>query len=100
MILTGCAMRARLREPPSRGCPGHPLKINYEFSMEDGTRHEFGVQLDRPSAGKAGGKLPEWTKLTYHQCPNCPLKPSYSPRCPAAADLAPAIATFAAIVSY
>jgi hypothetical protein len=75
------------------------VKITYQFAIGDGTRHEFVVDLARQ--GKpAGAALPEWTKLEYHQCPNCPLKPQNSPRCPPAADLAPTIGAFAKIISY
>jgi hypothetical protein len=76
------------------------LKITYEFAMADGTRHEYVVDLHRGDATPPEAKLPSWTKLTYHQCPNCPLNPAQSPRCPPAADLAPAIGAFAAIFSY
>jgi hypothetical protein len=76
------------------------LKITYQFAMADGTRHEFVVDLDRPGQQPASAQLPAWTALGYHQCPNCPLKAESSPRCPAAADLAPAIGTFAKVISY
>jgi hypothetical protein len=76
------------------------LKITYEFAMADGSKHEFAVELDRKGQVASEAALPAWTKLEYHQCPNCPLKPAESPRCPAAADLAPAIRTFAEIISY
>jgi len=58
------------------------------------------LDLSRQGQPAADATLPAWTKLDYHQCPNCPLKPAQSPRCPAAADLAPAIDAFAKIVSY
>ncbi len=68
--------------------------------MADGSHHDFVVDLQRAGAPAATATLPGWTKLTYHQCPNCPLKPEQSPRCPPAADLSPAIGAFAAIISY
>jgi hypothetical protein len=44
--------------------------------------------------------LPDWTKLEYMQCPNCPLKPADSPRCPVAANLAPLAEKFRESLSY
>ena len=31
----------------------------------------------------------EWTRLDFHQCPNCPLRPTDAAFCPAARDIAP-----------
>ncbi|HZP12358.1 MAG TPA: hypothetical protein VFB36_08060 [Nevskiaceae bacterium] len=76
------------------------MKITYQFEMADRARHEFAVDLERPDQPPASATLPAWTKLEYHQCPNCPLKPAQSPRCPAAADLAAPMTAFAKIVSY
>lgn len=76
------------------------MKITYQFAMADGTNHEFTVDLDRKGQAASDAALPAWTKLEYHKCPNCPLKPAHSVHCPAAADLAPAIGTFAEIISY
>jgi hypothetical protein len=76
------------------------LKINYKFAMADGTQHEFTVDLHRDLKSPPAADLPAWTRLDYHKCPNCPLKPAQSQHCPAAADLAPAIGTFAKVISY
>ncbi|MGH8453502.1 MAG: DUF6901 family protein [Nevskiales bacterium] len=74
------------------------MQIVYRFVLKDGTQHRFSVDLDRgpPAAGAA----PEWTRLGFHQCANCPLQPEQSPRCPPAVDLAPVIAAFAPIISH
>ena len=43
---------------------------------------------------------PEWTKLPFKKCPNCPLKDEDSPHCPAAIRLPEVVATFADIFSF
>lgn len=36
--------------------------------------------------------LPAWTRLDFHQCPNCPLNSKNVPTCPAAAAISPIVA--------
>jgi hypothetical protein len=58
--------------------------------MQDGRHREFTVRLNFPSMSlvtAAREEFPEWTKLEFQQCPNCPLKPANSPRCPVAVSL-------------
>ncbi len=43
---------------------------------------------------------PSWTALAHEQCPNCPLKPSESPQCPAATSIAPIVEWFQRTVSH
>src|SRR5262249_12216338 len=38
--------------------------------------------------------LPDWTRLEFKQCPNCPLKPKDSPRCPVAVSLVEVVEFF------
>ena len=71
--------------------------ILYRFSLPDGRVKEFLVQLDPDTLAlrrDESAELPEWTKLSYQQCPNCPLKEKDSPRCPPAAALADVIDYF------
>lgn len=75
------------------------MKITYQFALADGSRHRFEVDSDRPAAA-ADARLPAWTALAHRQCPHCPLQPVPGALCPAAADLAPAIASFAKVISY
>ena len=76
------------------------MEISYQFTMADGRRQHFAVDLLRGNQPRSGGALPSWTRLDYHQCSNCPLKTSDTPHCPAAADLAPAIGAFSKVISY
>lgn len=74
------------------------MNITYRFQLRDGTQHHFDVDLDR--APVAVPQAPEWTRLGYRQCPNCPLDAQGATHCPPAVDLAPVIGAFAQIISH
>jgi len=64
--------------------------LTYRFHWEDGRERNFTVRLNHPSMSLETAPrkdLPAWTELGFNQCPNCPLKPKDSPRCPAAVSL-------------
>lgn len=42
---------------------------------------------------------PDWARLQYHQCPNCPL-PTGTEYCPYAASLAPLVTQFSDVISH
>jgi len=74
--------------------------IEYLFTLEDGTIHRFQVDVERafdPAAVMM--EHPEWTKLGYHQCKNCPLKTAEHPHCPAALDLEQIVPVFQKLIS-
>lgn len=71
--------------------------ITYRFTLKDGRVKEFLVRLDPDSLALRRDPAVEqadWTKLSFHQCPNCPLKEADSPRCPPAAALAEVVDYF------
>jgi hypothetical protein len=73
------------------------LSLEYEFAFPSGERKRFSIQLQKPGLGMAsarGGPLPPWTRLTHHQCPNCPLRPAHHLHCPVAANLVEVIMSF------
>jgi hypothetical protein len=74
--------------------------VKYEFTMNDGTTCEFEVDVNRTYTPE---RVPEdaapWTRLTYHQCANCPLNRDEHPHCPAALDLQAIARQFSGIVS-
>ncbi|WP_144391918.1 DUF6901 family protein [Pleionea sediminis] len=64
--------------------------IIYRFQLADNDIETVGLQLDENSLVLKEGdnkNLPEWTKLRYKQCSNCPLKPTEVPHCPVAKHL-------------
>lgn len=75
--------------------------IKYFFKSDAGASLEFEVQLDRVELSQ--DKLqsyPEWTKLDFNKCPNCPLESAAHTHCPTAVDLEPVIRVFKSHKSY
>ncbi|WP_320825292.1 DUF6901 family protein [Reinekea sp.] len=72
------------------------MSITYLFKfLEDGSE----LKIETASAAEAKRKKPAvapaaWTKLTYCQCSNCPLKRDKVDHCPAALDIQPIIEDF------
>ena len=75
--------------------------IEYTLTFDDGHSVHFNVDPERP-AGVHGDDAshPFWTRLDYHQCPNCPLKTSEHRYCPAALDIEQIVAAFADVFSH
>ncbi|MBJ7312138.1 DUF6901 family protein [Rugamonas sp. CCM 8940] len=71
--------------------------VLYHFRFADGRSAALG-NAKRPAADAA--TLPDWTRLDFHQCPNCPLTPHSTPHCPMAADLVELVQTAGALSSY
>ena len=84
--------------------PAAPLTFLYRFKLKDGEVKEFPVTLDGKTlnvvAPKRTGPLPDWTKLSHHQCENCPLKEEDTPRCPVAVNLVELVDAFSGRLSY
>jgi hypothetical protein len=72
-------------------------KLIYRFEFPDG--HKDSLQVV-PEDGTPDREPPEWTKLEFHQCSNCPLTPAGSPRCPMALRYVPLIELFGRVRSY
>ncbi|PYK02095.1 MAG: hypothetical protein DME23_02610 [Verrucomicrobia bacterium] len=73
------------------------VTIEYQFRLRSGVERTFTVRLKKPTLEIISVRqtvLPEWTKLTHHQCSNCPLDPEQHPRCPIAANLMDVIEAF------
>jgi uncharacterized protein DUF6901 len=54
----------------------------YRFEFADGRSESFPVAS--AAADAEAGALPQWTRLEFHQCPNCPLSAATTPHCPMA----------------
>lgn len=78
------------------------MKIQYRFIFSDGIQEEFDINLgcEPQSLWQAREDLPEWTELSVHQCPHCPLDSTKIVRCPVAANIADIIKRFDSIVSH
>lgn len=71
--------------------------VVYHFRFADGQSASCTV-ADDAVAAPAG--LPAWTALEFEQCPNCPLRPADTTRCPVAVRLVPLIAIMGKLRSY
>lgn len=79
------------------------MELRYRFDVEGGARKEFVLLLDPETLayqGDPAAARPDWTRLEFKQCPNCPLKPAESPHCPVAANMAPLVDSFKDSISY
>lgn len=73
-------------------------KLIYRFEFPD--RRTESLQVVPQEPADPGRELPQWTRLEFHQCPNCPLTPQDSPRCPMAVRYVPLIELFGKVRSY
>lgn len=78
---------------------GGTLTIVYRFEFDDEPPTEFRIDLDAKTLelvpAPRTSELPDWTRLDNAQCPNCPLDPSETPRCPIAVSLIDIVEFFA-----
>ena len=77
--------------------------ISYRFTLPDGSRERFDLHVDGDTLELLGDRpadLPQWTRLEFHQCDNCPLKPDQHPHCPLAASLVKIVEPLDKVVSY
>ncbi len=80
------------------------VSIEYRFSLPDGSREIFHFELlaenlelvEMPSPSP----LPEWTRLSFYQCPNCPLTEAEHAYCPYAAKISHVVNRFDRLLSY
>ncbi|MBI5201730.1 MAG: hypothetical protein HY925_09110 [Elusimicrobia bacterium] len=80
-----------------------PLVFSYKFKFPDKSKAQMDVKLDPDTLAvieKDPDPAPEWTRLEYRQCPNCPLNAKDNPLCPVAAKLTGVVARFKDSVSF
>lgn len=66
------------------------LRFRYAFVLPDGRCEIFDLDIALPSLvlkTPPQADLPDWTRLGFCQCPNCPLNEATTPRCPVAVRL-------------
>jgi hypothetical protein len=79
------------------------IAIQYCFQLSDERQEIFNLELDEESlelVGNVQDSLPDWTRLDFHQCANCPLGVDTHPYCPVALHLADIVRRFEEILSY
>ncbi|WP_137940085.1 hypothetical protein [Chitinivorax sp. B] len=72
--------------------------VIYELQFADGRQLRYTVSEDMTPPSTA--ELPDWTRLGFHQCRNCPLQADSTPHCPVAVKLMLVTDTATRIVSY
>jgi len=79
------------------------IHFNYHFKFEDGSEEIFYLKInnqDLTLLGNTPDILPDWTKLDYYQCSNCPLIKEDDPYCPLASNLVNIVKQFEPFLSY
>lgn len=82
--------------------PPKTIQYVYHFRYNDGREKKFTVELDEQTLAVIRPdqpELPEWTRLKFSQCENCPLSDAVS-HCPVAVNLARVVDAFRDDVSY
>lgn len=78
-------------------------EIKYRFILENGEIEEFILPINEVTADlqlEEKEEYPQWTKLDFHQCSNCPLSVDKSPQCPLAVSLLDIIQPFERLLSF
>lgn len=79
------------------------IYYKYFFLFQDGRKGTFEIYLDAKTLKfipQKALKPSPWTKLTHHQCQNCPLNAEDHPECPLALNLAGIMQTFSGSHSF
>lgn len=79
------------------------LRYVYRFTFPDKPPKDFVVNLEYDTLAlvrEERASYPDWTRLRYHQCANCPLQEAEHERCPVAASLVELVEFFGDLVSY
>lgn len=82
---------------------GKPLHFAYTFTLPNGAAKRFEVRLNRDTLAmvqEPRASYPEWTNLTFHRCPGCPLDEARHPRCPVAVNITDLIDFFKDLDSF
>jgi len=80
-----------------------PIIITYCFNFDNGIDKTFSVQLDRETLDFVNSEIndaPDWAKLSYNKCTNCPLSENDNNYCPVALNLTNLTEKFNAVVSH
>ena len=80
-----------------------PIIITYCFNFDNGIDKTFSLQLDRETLDFVNSEItdaPEWVKLSYNKCTNCPLSEADNKYCPVAYNLKHLTKKFSTILSH
>lgn len=81
---------------------GETIRYRYKFQFANGTEKDFEINLNAQTLGLVSNKelpKPEWTKLRFCRCSNCPLGDDVE-YCPVAVNLSHLVETFKDSISF
>ncbi len=79
------------------------IDIQYRFAFPNGSEERFELKIDAITLRQitiVSQEPPDWTRLEFCQCSNCPLDATYHPYCPLAIDLTEVVERFNQLLSY
>ncbi len=79
------------------------ITIQSCFQFDDQPEEIFDLQLDPDTlelVEDMPDPPPDWTRLDFQQCKNCPLDVEEHPRCPVALNMVEPVSRFAKIISH
>jgi hypothetical protein len=79
------------------------LNIRYRFIFPNNREELIDVKIDKQtmeSLPEDCDAPPDWCRLDFHQCPNCPLRVESHPYCPLTTRLVKLISTCQNVLSY
>ncbi len=78
------------------------MRITYIVDFLDGQQLVIPLELDPVSLALqiSVESPPDWTRLDFEQCPNCPLDPEVHEHCPVAVNMSSALMVFNEYLSY
>ncbi|MDM8347808.1 hypothetical protein P8H27_02725 [Pseudomonas sp. sp1636] len=76
------------------------MAIEYRISLDDNHEFSYRIELDRVYDPAQAQLAPNWTRLDYQQCSNCPLSRNDFSHCPAAVDLHRVIEDFQGLPAF
>lgn len=80
-----------------------PIQFRYIFDFGSSNREVFNLEIDEATGRRIDGitdNFPEWSKLGFAQCPNCPLDVTETEYCPAATALTETAHRLGKVVSH
>lgn len=78
------------------------IHYDYRFTFPNGREEHFQIDLEGPCLTPREPLppvLPEWTRLEFHQCEECPLSAVSHSHCPLAANLSPVVEQMSDVTS-
>lgn len=84
-------------------CGRKVISFCYRFKYVDGHENVFRFTIDYETLDliqPETSDYPNWTHLSFHQCPDCPLDEAEHQYCPAAMSLKPLIESFRSFRSF